>query len=186
MECLEEMRTIVQEGSEIRAENNKKDDRVMALAMGVRAWHDSERAALVTQKRTREIEQARKNPREEDMQKMFFSGITNSFFVQQQGERKSAVIQLKNALQKDPNNVDARYMLAGIYNQTGDPVSAEKELRKALSLGLAADKVKADLGKSLLLQGQYQKALDETKSDAAPSDPAILAGQCASGTEPAP
>ena len=85
---------------------------------------------------------------------------------QQKGDNKAAIIQLKNALQKDPNNIDARYMLAGIYNEAGDPVSAEKELRKALSLGMSPDKAKASLGKSLLLQGQYQKVLDETSTGA--------------------
>ncbi|HTD04329.1 XrtA/PEP-CTERM system TPR-repeat protein PrsT [Undibacterium sp.] len=94
---------------------------------------------------------------------------------QQKGDDKAAVIQLKNALQKDPNNINARYMLAGIYNETGDPVSAEKELRKALSLGLSADKARVDLGKSLLMQGQFQKVLDETKTDAgAKPDAALL------------
>ncbi|GGC97206.1 XrtA/PEP-CTERM system TPR-repeat protein PrsT [Undibacterium terreum] len=94
---------------------------------------------------------------------------------QEKGDNKAAIIQLKNALQKDPNNAEARYMLAGIYNESGDPVSAEKELRKALSLGLSAEKGKAVLGKALLMQGQFQKALDETKIDpGAKPDPAIL------------
>jgi hypothetical protein len=82
VELLEEMRTIVQEGSEIRASDNKKDDRVMALAMAVRAWHDSEKSALVSSGRTRAIEQARKDPRDEDLNVHFFTGIKDSFFAE--------------------------------------------------------------------------------------------------------
>ncbi|MFZ6645836.1 XrtA/PEP-CTERM system TPR-repeat protein PrsT [Undibacterium sp. TJN25] len=94
---------------------------------------------------------------------------------QQKGDTKAAVIQLKNALQKDPNNIDARYVLASIYNRIGDPVSAEKELRKATSLGLSLDKANPELGRSLLQQGQFQKILDEIKTEAnAKPDPAIL------------
>ncbi|MES2048813.1 MAG: XrtA/PEP-CTERM system TPR-repeat protein PrsT [Pseudomonadota bacterium] len=84
---------------------------------------------------------------------------------QQKGDNKAAVIQLKNVLQKDPNNKDARYLLGAIYIQSGDPVSAEKELRKAVSLGLDPATALPSLAKSMLMQGQYQKLLDETASD---------------------
>lgn len=82
---------------------------------------------------------------------------------QQKGDYKAAVIQLKNALQKDPNDIEARYLLGSIYNETGDPQSAEKEIRKALSLGMDPVQASSGLGKALLLQGQFQKVLDETK-----------------------
>jgi Tfp pilus assembly protein PilF len=84
---------------------------------------------------------------------------------QQKGDNKAAIIQLKNALQKDPENKDARYMLGVIYNVTGDPLSAEKELRKAASLGLSSSTVLPELSKALLAQGQLQKVLDETSQD---------------------
>jgi putative PEP-CTERM system TPR-repeat lipoprotein len=82
---------------------------------------------------------------------------------QQKGDTKAAIIQLKNALQKNPDDPEARYLLGTIYNETGDPKSAEKELRKALGLGMSPAKVLPDLGKALLLQGQFQQVLDETK-----------------------
>jgi len=84
---------------------------------------------------------------------------------QQKGDSKAAIIQLKNALQKNPDDMEARYLLGTIYNEAGDPQSAEKELRKALSLGMDRDKIASGLGKSLLLQGQFQKVLDETKQE---------------------
>jgi putative PEP-CTERM system TPR-repeat lipoprotein len=84
---------------------------------------------------------------------------------QQKGDNKAAVIQLKNILQKDPDNKDARYLLGNIYSQTGDALSAEKELRKAVSLGLDPALALPGLAKALLMQGQYQKMLDDTATD---------------------
>lgn len=81
---------------------------------------------------------------------------------QGKGEYKTAIIQLKNALQHSPDNTDARFLLGSIYNQTGDAQSAEKELRKAISLGMDVSAVLPELGKALLFQGQFQQILDET------------------------
>lgn len=88
--------------------------------------------------------------------------ISEARELQQKGDIKAAVIQLKNALQKDPDNAEARYLLGTIYNRAGDSKSAEKELRKALALGMDPVKVLPDLGNALLPQGQFQQILDET------------------------
>lgn len=80
---------------------------------------------------------------------------------QQKGDNKAAVIQLKNALQKNPENGEARYLLGLIYNDLGNAASAEKELRKALQLKIDKARVLPDLGKALLAQGEFQKILDE-------------------------
>lgn len=78
------------------------------------------------------------------------------------GDIPAAIIQLKNALQKNPDDAEARYLLGTIYNETSDPQSAEKELRRALDLGKDPARVLPELGKALLIQGQFQKVLDET------------------------
>ena len=95
----------------------------------------------------------------EDVQKL----LAEAKQYEQKGEHKAAVIQLKNALQKNPDDRDVRYMLGTLYLKTGDGASAEKEIRKAVSLGLNAPQALPDLAKSLLLQGQFQKVLDETQ-----------------------
>jgi putative PEP-CTERM system TPR-repeat lipoprotein len=82
---------------------------------------------------------------------------------EEKGDHKAAIIQLKNALQQNPDNSEARFLLGAIYNKTGDFQSAEKELRKALSLGLDAGKVLPELGQTLLALGAYQQVLGETK-----------------------
>ena len=81
---------------------------------------------------------------------------------QQKGDTKAAIIQLKNALQKSPDDAEARFLLGSIYANTSDPMSAEKELRKAASLGIERDRIAPILGKTLLALGQFQKVLDET------------------------
>lgn len=90
--------------------------------------------------------------------------ISEAKQYQQKGDSKAAIIQLKNALQKNPDDAEARYLLGNIYNDTGDALSAEKELRKAASLGVDANKTKPGIAKSLLAQGQFQKVLDETQT----------------------
>jgi putative PEP-CTERM system TPR-repeat lipoprotein len=80
----------------------------------------------------------------------------------QKGDKKAAIIQLKNALQKEPENPEARYLLGNVYNDIGDWISAEKELRKAVSLGMTRETVVPGLSKALLMQGRFQQALDET------------------------
>ena len=81
---------------------------------------------------------------------------------QQNGDNKAAIIQLKNALQKTPDNADARFLLGSIYNDAGDPLSAEKEIQKAINLGMNPATALPELVQALLAQGQYQTVIDET------------------------
>lgn len=79
----------------------------------------------------------------------------------QNGQRQAAIIELKNALQEDPNNGEARYLYAVVHNDLGEGAEAEIELHKALKLGVNKAKVDAALGRAYLLQKKYQKILDE-------------------------
>jgi putative PEP-CTERM system TPR-repeat lipoprotein len=85
---------------------------------------------------------------------------------QQKGENSSAVIVLKNALEANPDDAEARHLLAQTYLDTGDAMTAEKEVRAALRLGHRAELSLPVLGRALLLQGQFQKVLDETEAAA--------------------
>jgi thioredoxin-like negative regulator of GroEL len=49
-------------------------------------------------------------------------------------------IQLKNALQQDPQLAEARFLLAKALLEGGDPTGAEVELRKAQDLNYPADR----------------------------------------------
>ncbi|MFQ5957732.1 MAG: XrtA/PEP-CTERM system TPR-repeat protein PrsT [Alphaproteobacteria bacterium] len=82
----------------------------------------------------------------------------------ERGDLNGAVIQLKNALQNDPDNLAARYLLGEIYVRVGDGASAEKELLKARDRGLDEARVIIPLGRAYLLQGKYEAVLDEIRS----------------------
>lgn len=85
----------------------------------------------------------------------------------QKGDTKAAVIQLKNALLKNPSDVEARLTLGALYNDIGDPLSAEKEYRKAAELGAGPDKTVHGLATALMAQNQFQNVLDETAATSA-------------------
>ncbi len=76
-------------------------------------------------------------------------------------DNKAAVIQIKNALQSNPNLPEARYLLGTTLLNSGDPVGAETELRKALGLNHPADLVVPQLATAMLAQGQAKKVTDE-------------------------
>jgi putative PEP-CTERM system TPR-repeat lipoprotein len=94
---------------------------------------------------------------------------------EQKGDRKAALIQLKNAVTQSPDNAEARLRLGEFQLEAGDILSAEKELRKAVSLGIGAQRGLPPLAKTLQAQGQYQKLLDEITPDAAKGSAQLLA-----------
>jgi len=78
---------------------------------------------------------------------------------QDQGDLRSSMIELKSALQKNPNNPEARWLLGQIYVETGIGNSAEKELRRAQELGVAREAILTPLLKAMLLQGKTEELL---------------------------
>ncbi|QJD99873.1 PEP-CTERM system TPR-repeat protein PrsT [Massilia forsythiae] len=93
---------------------------------------------------------------------------------QQKGDLKSALIQLKNAVEKSPEDGEARMQLAMMELDMGDAVSADKELRKARSLGIAADRVLPLLGKTDMLQGKAKELLDDISAEQAARSAPLL------------
>ncbi len=76
-------------------------------------------------------------------------------------DTKAAVIQLKNALQKDPSLGEARFLLGKALLEDGSLAAAEVELRKALDLKYPAEQVVPLLLKSLTMRGEPKKAVEE-------------------------
>ncbi|MCS0613542.1 PEP-CTERM system TPR-repeat protein PrsT [Massilia kyonggiensis] len=87
------------------------------------------------------------------------------------GEFRGALIVLKNALDADPRSTDTRYQLAQVYLDLGDSTTAVKEARQALDRGYARGPALAALAAALVMEGQHQKALDETAGG--PDDPGL-------------
>ncbi len=72
-----------------------------------------------------------------------------------------AVIELKNALQENPENAEARYLLAGINLRLGDISSAEKEFRRAANAGWSEEQTQIGLARVMLARNALQALLDE-------------------------
>ena len=78
----------------------------------------------------------------------------NQFIVN--SEYDAAIIELKNALQADNNSGEARWLLGKTYLESGDVLSAEKELQRAFKLGWSHNDVVPALAESLLAQGKSE------------------------------
>jgi len=101
--------------------------------------------------------------------------LTEAKQYQQKGDLKAALIQLKNAVEKSPENGEARMELGGLELAMGDFVSAEKEFGKARSLGVPADRVLPQLAKAIAQQGKFKELLTEiTPEQAARSAPLLV------------
>lgn len=75
------------------------------------------------------------------------------------GELASAVIELKNAVEKAPQNPQARLHLGQIYLEIGDGAAAEKEFTSARTHGVGATSVAVSMAKALQLQGKHPEVL---------------------------
>ena len=71
----------------------------------------------------------------------------------------AAAIDLRAALQQDPQSARARWLLGELYLTMEDGLSAEKELRRASELGVQDDSVLPLLARALLLQGRTEEVL---------------------------
>ncbi len=92
-------------------------------------------------------------------------------------ETRTAVIELKNALQKAPDHAQARLLLGEAQLELGDYPSALKELERALDLGLDDDRVRAGLLRAKLRLGRHQEVIGALEDAGAltPSLAVILA-----------
>lgn len=79
---------------------------------------------------------------------------------QDNGNIQAAAIELKNALLQQPDNIEVRWLLGELYVETGAGPAAEKELRRAIELGLAPEAAVIPLTRALLLQGKFQQIID--------------------------
>lgn len=75
------------------------------------------------------------------------------------GKFRSALIQLKNAAQKSPDDASIRLLLGKVYLDIGDSVSASKELRRARALGAKKNAWRILLASVFLMQNSPGEAL---------------------------
>ena len=77
--------------------------------------------------------------------------------------RNSAIIELKNALQQNANNKDARMLLAELYIDMGNYIAAGKELQRAMELGVPQKKLAFSRAKMLIGVGKYKDVLSDIR-----------------------
>lgn len=76
-------------------------------------------------------------------------------------DQAAAIIQLKAALQKNPNHGEARLLLGRSMLDSGDASGAAIELRKAADLGAKASEVQPPLARAMLAQGQAKQVIEQ-------------------------
>ena len=76
-------------------------------------------------------------------------------------DSQAAVIQLRNALQQDPDIAEARFLLGTTLLEAGDFAGAEKELRRALELQYPAEQAVPPLARTLVRLGRYKEVVTE-------------------------
>jgi putative PEP-CTERM system TPR-repeat lipoprotein len=88
------------------------------------------------------------------------------------GDLKTAQIELRNAVRSDPQNAAARFMLAKVQLELGDPAAAEQQAREADTRGYDKLATTPLIGEALLKQGrpadllrQFQPSGTDAKLD---------------------
>lgn len=85
--------------------------------------------------------------------------LSNAKDYWEKANYRSSMIEVKNVLQINPNNGEARLLLGRLYLKFNDGAAGEKEIRRASKLGVSKTQIMSPLVKSLLLQKKYQEAI---------------------------
>jgi putative PEP-CTERM system TPR-repeat lipoprotein len=80
-------------------------------------------------------------------------------------ELRASIIDLKNALQQQPENAEARLLLGEIYLLAGDGASAEKELKRAAASGVPEASLMPKLARAILQQGDHERLFEAIRPD---------------------
>ena len=86
----------------------------------------------------------------------------------QQGDARSARIELLNAIKADPQWIDARIAQAEVLLKLNDGIGAQAELDKAIQLGSELSRTRHLYGHALQLQGKLREAKNELMADDIP------------------
>jgi len=100
------------------------------------------------------------------------------------GEINATVIELKNALQEEPDLAEARWLLGKAYLDLGDGVAAAAEIDRARQLGYPQAQDHTAALRALLLQQKYQEVLDQaaaSKGETLPAEVLQLRGEALLG-----
>lgn len=74
---------------------------------------------------------------------------------------REAALELKNALQADPENGEARYLLGLLNIDFGDTAGAEKEFRRAMQAGWSEEETQLGLARAVVNGNDFKKMIEE-------------------------
>jgi len=105
-------------------------------------------------------------------------GLTESEYIErartflEEGAAQAAVIELRNAVQANPENPESRALLGEVYLAMGQSADAVNQLQRAVSLGGDDPRIRVMLAEARLLQGDYEGVLDGIPVDEVADDAA--------------
>lgn len=82
-----------------------------------------------------------------------------------QNKLREAALELKNALQGNPDNGEARYLLGMLNLDMGDTASAEKEFRRAIETGWQEGRSRVGHVRAMINRKAFRKVVDEVNID---------------------
>lgn len=93
---------------------------------------------------------------------------------QSKGNTRASILELKNAVQKEPKNAQARWLLGNAYLDLRQGGEAEIQLEKAVQLGINPKNARIPIARAQLYEGNFQQILDTLNADAT-EEPGVLA-----------
>ncbi len=108
------------------------------------------------------------------------SNISNTNYVESakdhldKNDLRAAAIQLKSALQQNPNDPEARWLLGKVNLEIGDFAAAEKELKRALDLGVSEIPIRPLLAQAYNAQAKHTETLALPTTELAPAAQALI------------
>ncbi len=97
------------------------------------------------------------------------------------GDRFAAMVALKNVLQSDADNAEARWLLGNIYLDLRQGASALKELERAKQAGKRGEDVDLSIVKAQLQQSQFKEALARLTQLKPSNEVTVLKGEARFG-----
>src|SRR3546814_20453212 len=91
--------------------------------------------------------------------------VTNAQKYLDSGQYPAALVEIKNALQTNPNDPQARVLLGKIYLQMGNPKAAEIAFLSARELGVTGEELDLMLDYAHLGLGAFNQVISETSSE---------------------
>ncbi|MDH3589813.1 MAG: tetratricopeptide repeat protein [Gammaproteobacteria bacterium] len=89
---------------------------------------------------------------------------------ERRGEPISAILELKNILQNDPDHLETLAMVGRLSLEVGQSADAVRFLNRAKQLGGTSSTILEPLGHALLAQGEFERLLEEFQISSLPQD----------------